>query len=312
MQRRDFFKSLLATPLMAGTIKPVDFGVAERREIDRIKGFFLNQDMGAPRYIHVKDIVRYEQLLYQAIQESMDYFWDTLPNHQWRKVVSDLSIGHTPETLTSTNQIKGGFWCNPPEGNDLYYSMFRQGDWITIDDVSIHNDDIAIVRQVPKRLALISMHLLNSFVFKELILDQVESDSLALALSCLGLDTALKELSYRFSGKEGYLPKLVNQPMILVVAPELESTGQVISIHDYISTNKIEPQKQKVDVVVVPCITEVNAWILISNPILAPVIEMRFITEKPKIVSYPGRGYRIYFPWSGRLLERKSIFYSNP
>jgi hypothetical protein len=161
---------------------------------------------------------------------------------------------------------------------------------VTVSRETIVNDDLMAIRQIPTKLAVSAAYTLAEFVYGFLSSNPTIYDGSALfttaaphnnlgasALSTAAMQsgvTAMREQA-NFAGK-----RIGLRPHFLVVPPELEWTGMVVTKSAGVPgspNNDINPMMGYVTPIVSPQLSSTTQWFLVADPREVDTIEIGFV-----------------------------------
>jgi len=170
------------------------------------------------------------------------------------------------------------------------YVPQKRGNLVTVSRETILNDDLQAIKQIPTKLAVAAAYTLAEFVYAFLSTNPNIYDGNALftsgaphsnlgasALSTAAMQTgitAMREQTNYASKRMGLRPRF------LVVPPELEWTGMVVTKSAGVpgsNNNDINPMLGYVTPIVSPQLTSTTQWFLIGDPREIDTIEIGFV-----------------------------------
>jgi len=295
--------------------------------------FRLTEAISASSFVNV---------LGTAVSRHMLRYYADLPLlGAWRKLVNVTSLND----FRSHRRVKlGGFGKLPtvleggsynqldsPDEESYSVAVTKRGGTETITLEAIANDDVGLVREVAREMALAAAHTLFEFVFDFLKDNPNIYDSLPLfdvnrgnlgsaALSLAGLSGSYLAQS-RFENvplrKRHYI-----KPKFIVVPIDLEETA-FNALQRNLNLDKTFIQTRGLEVVPVPYWTDANDWCLVGDPAAHPTIELAFFggREDPELIvgDLPAGGslfsndqatYKIRHVYGGAVADWRA-FYKN-
>lgn len=248
-----------------------------------------------------------------SVRRRLMKLYDRTELGEWRKICSD--IGSAPDFRTNRRQRIGGFGNLATVGSgatypvisdttdeEVTFAVAKRGGLYQIRFEDFVNDDMGVIRRLPRMLSTAAAQTLHEFVF-DFLNDNVtlDYDSVALfhadhsnlgsvALSDAAIDDrifAMRQQTEQDSGKP-----LGVGPRYLVHPSELEKTaweitkgkmstqgGRTETVENWVRENfNLEPIR-------VDYWTDANNWYLLADPKQYPTCEIDFLNgrEEPEI-----------------------------
>lgn len=250
---------------------------------------------GSGRFVEAVTPAAFANTLGDAVHRRMlEHYVDLDYLAVWRKVVR---VVNAPDFRGMKGCLVGGYGNLPqvveggayialdsPADRGYQVQLAKRGGLETITREAIVNDDVGLLQQIPKELALAAAHTLVETVFDLLKDNAVIHDGQPLfsltrgnlgasALSAASLMGAYQAMRGRFDPifgrRKGRLPKT------LLVPPDLEETGFNI-FKRAVNQDRSFIQSQKIDVSPISYWSEPGAWCLVADPDAGPTIDLAF------------------------------------
>ncbi len=246
----------------------------------------------------------FANVLGSAVHRQMLQQYSELPFlGAWRKLVRVTSL---EDFRTHRRVMVGGYGNLPgvseaagyaaltsPSEGGYEIALTKRGGTESITLEAIANDDVGLLRQVVRELALAAAHTLFEFVLDFVKNNPVVYDGTALfdigrgnlgsaALSLAGLAGSYNAQS-RFENttlrKRWYI-----KPKFILVPLDLEETAFNV-LQRNLNLDKTFIQTRGLEVVPVPYWTDTNDWCLAGDPTAHPTIELSFLggREEPEL-----------------------------
>ena len=293
----------------------------------------------------------FAQILGDSITRKMIKDYNTPGLSDWRKIVSD--IVPISDFRTNRRTLFGGYGNLPavsengsyvaltsPGDDENTYAVSKKGGLETISMETIANDDVGLIRRIPKSLGLSAAQTLYTAIFNLLknntatcydgvVLfhaDHANLGSTALSSTAMTTTKAAMNSQTAYGNTTRFLG-VSNNPKYIMGPVELEEkmfklcaskvtigTSEVETSPNFHGTYGMEP-------IVVPEWTDATDWVAVADPKNVPTIEVGFLNgkEEPElfIQDMPNVGsmfdadqvkYKIRHIWGLVLLDYRPFY----
>lgn len=268
------------------------------------------------------DVTTFADVLGNALHRALlDEYARQVENADvWRKVAKVVPVA---DFRTQYAVRMGGYGTLPavaeggsydalssPPDEAIGYAVTKRGGTETISLEAIRNDDVGLIREVPKRLATAAWRTLSSFVLDFLRTNPVVYDGVTLfhashgnlgssALSAVSLTTAYTALKKQTEPGSGQ--RLGLRGKYLLVPVDLQEAANNLLVRGT-NNDPFYIQQQGIEVVTVVEWTDANDWVMAAAPSELPGIEIGFLdgNEVPELMIQD-------FPSSGSLFANDRI-----
>lgn len=286
----------------------------------------------------------FDQILGDAITRRMLIEYNASGLDSWKKIVSIVPV---LDFRTQRRPRLGGYGDLPtvaqsgayaalttPADEEATYSPGKKGGTETITLEAIKNDDVALLKRVPTKLARAASRTLYKFVFDLIGSNPAIYDAVALfhathanigttALAKASLSAgrlAMIKQTEAGSGEQLGIP-----PRIIVVPADLEDTAYELTVQpnlgNFTPTQADAVRRQTWEVIAVKHWTDVNNWYLVADPADIPTIEVGFLDgkEEPELFvqDMPNVGsmfsndqltYKIRHIYGGAVMDYRGLY----
>jgi hypothetical protein len=228
-------------------------------------------------------------------------FWrplvDVVPKRDFRteRRIRMGGYGDLPAVLQGDPYVA----LTSPTDEEATYNISKRGGTEDLTLEAIANDDLGVIRRIPRALGRAAARTLHKFVFGFISTNPVIYDGLALFVAghnnigtgvlnaanlAAGRLAMVKQTEYGAGGE-----RLGISPKYLVVPPELEQVAYELTTTDRevgSANNTLNFARTfGLQVVVVPWLTDTNNWYLVASPADVPTIEIAFFNgrEEPEL-----------------------------
>jgi len=295
------------------------------------------------------------QVLGDSITRKMIKDYTESPLQEWRKVVSEIT--GPKDFRTQRRMLVGGYGDLPavteqgtyqpltsPGDDENTYAVSKKGGLENLTLETIANDDVGLIKRIPKSLARAAIRGLYKGVFDVFRLntataydgtvyfdDTVHTNLGTTALSSAGLTTVEGLMRDKTAyGNTDEVLGVVNKPVLLLIPNELknlalrlkESDRLVSQADEATDAYRADPNPHKgIDYIVLDYWTNAKDWIALANPKETPTLEVGFYEGKevPELFvqDMPNVGsvftadkitYKIRFIWGVVILDHRSAY----
>ncbi|MFO1322213.1 MAG: hypothetical protein U1F52_21610 [Burkholderiales bacterium] len=269
----------------------------DRRVTGRVEDVNFDRLAVMTRFAEAVDTSTFSDVLGQALNRALqaEYSRQMANTLVWRKVAK---VGRLNDFRTHYSVRMGGYGALPavtegsayqalssPGDEAIGYAATKRGGTETITLEAIANDDVGLIREIPKRLATAAARTLGSFVLDFLRTNATIYDGVALfhathgnlgssALSAVSLYAAW--LAMGKQAEYGSTERLHLRGKYLLVPYELEELANNLLVRDT-NNDRFFIQNQGIEVVPVWDWTDANDWVLAADPNARHGIEVGFL-----------------------------------
>jgi len=249
---------------------------------------------------------RWAEVYGDSVRRALMKQYDRAELTDWKKIVSDITSA--PDFRTNRRQRVGGFGnlssvsaggtyqeITFPTDDEVTFAVTKRGNLVNFNMEDMINDDLGILRQIPRKLGVAAAQTLYEFVFDFVKANgTMDYDSVALyhasshganlattALSDAALDDRI--FNMRQQTEQDSSKPLGLTPKYLIHPAELERTafelaqsnvtftsGRTETVPQWARIRAIEP-------ITVLYWTDANDWYLVADPKKYPTMEIAFL-----------------------------------